>query len=90
MSFDDYKSNTNSGSGTATATATAVGNSGLNGHLIIQVATGGDGIEILGTDGTTGILLLAGERISLMVDNLSKVLVKREDATNVAFTYWGS
>jgi len=89
MSFS-YKEQPVSGTGTATGTLTAIGEKELNGQLIIRAASGGDGIFICSATDTTGLLLNAGESVSLMIDSLSKVRVKRSGAVDVAYTYWAS
>lgn len=87
MSFD-YKSKGKSGSGTAGSSLTAIGSTELNGQLIIKVATGGDGIYVCSADDSAGLLVAAGEMVNLMVDSLAKVRVKRQDATDVDYTFW--
>lgn len=98
MALTSYSSNSKSGTVTVTDTATSLSTlaslsdaeDSTNGIVMIQVAsTEAAGIELLGQSGSTGLLIANDDAInSIYVDDMSKILLKRQGGSNISVRWY--
>ena len=96
MSLTRYTSNPKSGSGTAGATQDSVFDLGgetendCNGVVHIQVASSeAAGVEVIAAGDTVGILVANdGVAVPFFCDDLKKIEIKRQGASDITFRYF--